>query len=324
MSLGVTIGKFYPLHRGHDLLIAEAKRQVGRLVVLSCSTVHDDVPGTIRAEWIREMHPDVTVLELTDDLPESPAPWAERTIEALGRAPDVVFTSEAYGDEYAALMGARHIAVDLARTTFPVSGSELRADIGAHWEMLTPPVRAFFARRVCVIGAESSGTTTLAAELGAHYETAWVPEYGRWYWEGRRYTPDASTWSTLEFVRIAKRQGEMEDDLARLANRLVICDTDALATHVWHRRFTGEYSPAVEAVADARGYDLYVVTRPDFPFIQDGTREGEHIRARMHDWMIEVLESKRRRYVTVTGTPQERVASAVDAVNPILKWIPLN
>ena len=77
MSLGVTIGKFYPFHRGHDLLITEAKRQVEQLVVLSCATYDQDVPGAIRADWIREMHPDVTVLELTDDLPEAPAPWAQ-------------------------------------------------------------------------------------------------------------------------------------------------------------------------------------------------------------------------------------------------------
>ena len=53
--------------------------------------------------------------------------------------------------------------------------------------MLTGPAKAHFAKRVVVVGVESSGTTTLAEALAEHYHTVWVPEYGRFYWEGRRY-----------------------------------------------------------------------------------------------------------------------------------------
>ena len=71
-------------------------------------------------------------------------------------------------------------------------------------------------------------------------------------------------------MAIARGQQRLEDDLAARANRVLICDTNALATHVWHRRFIGSYSAQLEGVASERsaGYTLYVLTKPDFPFVQ--------------------------------------------------------
>lgn len=315
MTLGVTVGKFFPFHRGHEHLIREARRRVDELVVLVGHRPGDSIPGGVRAGWIRDRHPDVTVIETEDDLPEAPEPWAERALALLGgRKPDLAFTSEDYGPAWAAAMGACHESVDPARESFPISGSELRADLSAHWDMLTPPARAHLARRVAVVGAESTGTSTLAEALGRHYATSWTPEYGRWYWEGRRHTPGNERWDTDEFVRIARAQQFLEDDLARLANRVLVCDTDALATHVWHRRFMGGYSSRVEAIADRRSYDLYLLTEPDFPFVQDGTREGEKIRHEMHGWFLDVLRAMGRPFVTVGGSPESRLAEAVERI----------
>ena len=186
--------------------------------------------------------------------------------------------------------------------------------------MLTPPVKAHFAVRVCVIGVESSGTTTLATSLAEHYQTVWVPEFGRYYWEAKRYSRDEARWTTDEFVSIARGQAHWEDTIARLARRLVVCDTDPLATHVWHRRYLGSYSQAVEVVADSRHYDLYLLTEPDFDFVQDGTREVEDpMRERMYEWLVEVLETKKRPFIQVAGAPDARLADAAAAIDPLLR-----
>ena len=90
-------------------------------------------------------------------------------------------------------MGARHHSVDARRTTFPISGTALRAELGAHFAWLVPAARAELARRIVLVGAESTGKTTMAEELAAELGSVWVPEHGRWYWEGRRYRADAVT-----------------------------------------------------------------------------------------------------------------------------------
>jgi nicotinamide riboside kinase len=49
-------------------------------------------------------------------------------------------------------------------------------------------------------------------------------------------------------------------------------------------------------------YDLYFLTAPDFAFVQDGTREGEHIRLEMHQWLLDVLNQKGKPYILVEGS----------------------
>src|SRR5688572_30111190 len=90
--------------------------------------------------------------------------------------------------------------------------------------------------RVVLVGAESTGKTTLAKQLADHYRTARVPEYGRPYWEGLLPSATAA-YTTLDFVHIAESQQRMEGMLARHANRVLICDTDAFTTWLWHELY---------------------------------------------------------------------------------------
>jgi NadR type nicotinamide-nucleotide adenylyltransferase len=271
---------------------------------------------------LRELHPATTVLITPDDIPDDQGAatskaWAARTLELLdGRAPDVVFSSEDYGPRYAACMGARHISVDPARSRFPVSGTAVRADPWRTAEFLAPVVRARFVRRVCVLGAESTGTTTLARDLAGHYGCAWVPEYGRTYVE-QRQTPTID-WHTDDFVHIARRQQAEEDTAARRGGRLLICDTDALATSVWHERYLGTTSPEVTRLAAARSYSLYILTGDDIPFVQDGTRDGEHIRSWMTERFRQVLIARTNPWIEVRGTRDERLATACAGIDRLL------
>jgi HTH-type transcriptional regulator, transcriptional repressor of NAD biosynthesis genes len=316
---GVVIGKFRPPHRGHSFLIETARAQIEHLTCIVCRHAEDTIPAGLRAAWIRELHPDVEVL-VVDDIydPDDSRVWAENTIRWLGRAPDVVFTSEDYGPVYGRLMGAAHVMVDRNRVRVPISGSRVTVDPLGSWEYLAEPVRAYFARRVVVLGAESTDTPTLATALARHYRTAWVPEYGRVYYEGRMYTPGAVEWRTAEFVHIAREQQRLEDALARHANRVLICDTDALATCVWHERYVGTWAEEVERIAAERRYDLYILTGDEIPFQQDGTRDGEHIRHAMHCRFREVLAARDTPFITVTGNPEQRLTQATAAIDALL------
>lgn len=317
---GLIVGKFYPPHRGHRHLIDTARAQVDELFVLCCGREGEAPAGRLRAAWLQEMHPEVRVLYLDDTYDAQDARvWAENSVRLIGRAPDVVFTSEDYGDEFARQLGCRHVQVDRARTSVPVSGTRVRTDPLGCWEFLEPPVRGFYAVRVCVVGAESTGKTTLAKDLARHFGTVWVPEYGREYSERKLAAEGGYDFRPEEFAHIAARQCESEDEAARRANRILICDTDAFTTSIWHRRYVGARSPEVEEIAARhRRPDLSILTDIDTPFEQDGTRDGEHVRGWMHEVFVAELRAQRRPYRCVSGARGERLGQAVGYIEDLL------
>lgn len=321
MTVGVVIGKFLPPHHGHKYLIETAAENVDELHVIVCAKATQAIDGPTRAAWIAEIHPTANVILTVDDIPDDDGArtsqaWAERTIQLCGQAPDVVFTSERYGPWYANFLGARHVCVDEARVNFPVSGTAVRADPTAHWHLLEPCVRAWYVRRICIAGAESTGTTTLARALARHYNTTWVPEYGRQFCD-ERVVGNAFEWKTEHFVEIAKRQQADEDQAARGCGPALICDTDALATAIWHERYLGLRSPEVEALAASRRYPLYVLTSDDIPFVQDGTRDGEHHRSWMTRRFREELSHRQGPWLEVKGSHEDRMRAAIEAIHAL-------
>jgi NadR type nicotinamide-nucleotide adenylyltransferase len=178
-------------------------------------------------------------------------------------------------------------------------------------------------KRVCIVGAESTGTTTLARELAEHYGSVWVPEYGREYSEKLAASGVDLwhyQWRSEEFVHIARVQQEMEDEMAQLATRVLFCDTDALATAIWHERYMEARSPKVEAIAAARHYDLYILTGCEIPFVADEIRDGESMRHWMTDRFEQELSRRAEPWLKVSGGPEERMLTAIGAVDRLLSF----
>ncbi|HWQ92422.1 MAG TPA: AAA family ATPase [Clostridia bacterium] len=325
-GLGVVIGKFYPPHRGHKLLIGTAQQNCEKVVVIVCERESDEIPGGLRQNWLKEIHPEAEVMLIDDRYDEKDSRvWAENTIRWLGRAPDAVFTSEDYGDKYAGLMGAKHVLVDRPRKTVPVCATAIRSDPYAHWDFLEKPVRSWYTKRVCVLGAESTGTTTLAKDLAQALRTVWVEEYGRGYSEQKIRLHDPE-WRSDEFVHIAQEQVRRENASAREANRVLICDTNAFATVLWHRRYMGCHNACVEQIAKNQPCDLYLLTGDEIPFVQDGLRDGEHIRHQMHQWFLNALKAQALPWHLVQGFRDQRLTQALARVEALFagsKWRPL-
>ena len=312
---GLCIGKFLPPHLGHFHLFESASQGCQYLTIIVCEKPSDPIPGPVRAEWIQRSFPNVRVMVIDDRYDENDSKvWAVNTLRWMKGPPDVVFTSEAYGEPYAAHMGCRHVDVDRARAHVPVSGTAIRANPFQHWNFLPPPARAWFALRVCVVGAESTGTTTLARDLARVLHTIWVPEYGRTYSEIKMAGPDQE-WTTSEFVLIANEQNRMEDAAAEHCNRVLICDTNSFATTLWHRRYMGFDSPLVGEIAAARKPHLYLLTGDEIPFVQDGLRDGEHIRHAMHGWFESALKSQDVPWLLLRGSREQRLQEANAAIN---------
>ncbi|HVV85438.1 MAG TPA: AAA family ATPase [Kofleriaceae bacterium] len=343
---GLVIGKFYPPHAGHHHLIRAAAAGCARVTVVVMASSVESLSLADRVRWLREVHAadaHVTITGIADDHPvdyDSDAAWRAHVAlmrEATGAVTeepiDAVFTSEAYGAELARRFGARHVAVDPGRATHPVSGTAVRADPVRHWDDLAAPVREHLAWRVVLVGAESTGKTTLAAELaaalaargGPFARTRWVPEVGRDVTLaklaalGPDAPMDALVWTTADFVDIAREQAAREAAAARAGGPVLVCDTDAFATGIWHERYVGARDAAVDALGTAAPFQLYLLTHPDdVPFTQDGVRDGEHLRHWMTGVFAARLDADRRRWQWLRGDRATRLARAVAAVDGLL------
>jgi HTH-type transcriptional regulator, transcriptional repressor of NAD biosynthesis genes len=180
-----------------------------------------------------------------------------------------------------------------------------------------PRQRRKSVARVCIIGAESTGKTTLAASLAEHYGTLWVPEYGAPYHHVGRGDPHRE-WTSDEFTHIARIREWLEEFLAGYANRVLFCDTDTFVTAVFYEVYLGRPSPELEAEARRSTYRLYLLCDVDTPFHLDhwGLRR-ENARRAMHERYVEYLQSTGSPWLQVAGPPEERLQTAVAAVDQL-------
>ncbi|MFE0701739.1 AAA family ATPase [Streptomyces sp. NPDC058872] len=339
---GLVLGKFRPPHAGHHHLVRTARDRCERLTVLVCASPGEGIPLEDRVSWMREVHPDVLVLGAVDDAPvdlHDPDDWAAHMAVFRAAVPervDAVFTSEPNGEELGRCFGAASVPVDRERLRFPVSGAAVRADPAGCWDHLEPPVRSALTRRIVVLGAESTGTTTLVLALADHYRrrggvwarTRCVPEYGREYGELKlaelrleRPGADRSevAFRSSDFPVIAQRQAELEEAAARDGSPVLFCDTDAFATTIWHERHLGTSSPATGEIA-ARGRQHLWLLADHRGVDSDGggLRDGEHLRPWMTARFLAQLTHTGRRTAVLTGPHEERLATAVAAVDGLL------
>lgn len=337
VARGLVVGKFCPLHAGHRLLLDAARAQSERLFVISyMKPEHALCPRASREAWLAALYPDAVRLVIDDaelaarcqaakiearPVPEDDAAEGEHRQfcawlcrELLGTSVDAVFTSEGYGDGFAAALAAdfghpvRHVSVDEPRAAVPISGTRLRADAGLRRAFLPEVVRRSLVRSVALLGGESSGKTTLATALAARLGTVWVAEYGRELWEKRAGKLDFDDLSA-----IGREQVRREDAERARANGWLICDTTPLTTAFYSEEMYGRVDPALALLADRR-YDLTLLCLPDIAFVQDGTRQDEDFRTRGHEWYLRELARRGVDFIEIGGSPDERLAAAAAAL----------
>jgi HTH-type transcriptional repressor of NAD biosynthesis genes len=320
---GLIVGKFDPPHLGHSMLIDAARSHVDRLIVLVWDYPEQQTRAELRERWMREIFGGLDVRVIPDDphaRADDMSAQARHIRRFLGDEQlDVVFTSEAYGEALVRELDARHYSVDRDRRLIPISGTKLRRSPLDHLEWLHPVVRAHFVKRVAVVGSESTGKSTLCARLAEWYSTRCVGEYGRDYTYVKLRSGDLGRWIADEFAHIAWEQQRREDEAARHANKLLVCDTDAFATEIWHERYLKE-PPRWKAPDCA--IDLYLLPFPDVPFVADEIRDGEHLRYWMYERFIEELTKRGRRYVVLDGAYDERDAQAIRAIDALVGGSP--
>lgn len=319
--VGLVLGKFMPPHLGHVYLASFARHMVDRLFVVVEHIENESIPSALRVRWMRELMPTAEVLHLSCPHPQQPEDdpnfwdiWRNSLDALLPVAPTHVFASEHYGVRLAAELGAEFVPVDCQREVVPISATAIRANPELHWARLPGCVRAYFQKRVCVFGPESTGKSTLAAQLARHFDTAHVPEYARGYIEakGRALSP-------ADLLTIARGQLAAEDWVSRQANRLLIADTCVLSTTVWSRLLLDGCDEELLALAAQQRFDLTLLMNVDIPWVQDQTRYFADNRKQAFDQFRKTLDQARRPYVVVSGDWEARWQSAVRSIERLLQ-----
>lgn len=321
MRRGLTLGKFAPFHRGHQLLVETALAEVDELVVMVYATDVTDIPLQVRAGWIQELYPMVRVIEAWDgpdgygDTPEICREQEEFILKKLGGLRITHFYSgEFYGDHVSRALGAEDRRVDEARLAIPISGTTLRADYFSGREYIAPRVYADLITKVCFMGAPSTGKTTLARTLAERHNTVWMPEYGAEYWLehqiDRRITLD-------QFEEISPEHNRREDALTLQSRKYLFCDTNPITTYVFAKDYHGSAGPVLTRLAAEaeKRYDLFFLCDTDIPYADTWDRSGDQKRKWFQDQIVGDLSERRIPFFRVSGTLEERISN----VNEVLR-----
>jgi NadR type nicotinamide-nucleotide adenylyltransferase len=317
MTTALTLGRFAPLHHGHQRLFETALAENDHLVVMIYEAAETDVPLAKRAGWIRQLYPAVEVLECSGGpsevgyTPELIAAHDAYIVERLGgRKIDAFYSGgERYGEHVSHALGARECRIE----RHGPGGRDIRADPYAHRAQLDPVVYRDLVTKVLFLGAPSTGKTTLATVSAQHFGTVWMPEYGREYWEqrhvDRRLTPE-------QLVEIAEGHRQREDAMALEANRCLFVDTDARVTRFFALYYHQSVHPRLEELAReaVSRYDVTIFCEDDIPYDDTWDRSGEGSRALFQQWIEAQLVEDGTPFTRVSGSVEERLRQVVAAL----------
>jgi HTH-type transcriptional repressor of NAD biosynthesis genes len=219
----------------------------------------------------------------TDDTTkESSVYWAIYTNDIMeGVEFDAVFGSEPYIENWARQLAVEPVFIDTRRTLVPISGTAIRENPSANWSYIAPEFRRFYLRRVLIVGAESTGKTTLAKNLAEHYATRFVPEWGRVFIEQNVdvHQEVPQEYKRVTFGSILNNQPRLEDEIEQQAHRVCFYDTDLFTTSLWYAQWQNEGDDLMklimEKVAEREPrYDVvFLMSDESADWVNDGYRE---------------------------------------------------
>ena len=308
-----------PPHLGHLRLIEFGSKRCDQLIVALCSRPHEPIPGQLRHQWMKELlkkYPNTKLIQIKANLPwdsessrRASRIWCKYLAKRL-RKIDIIFSSEFYGDYLAEYMKVRHQMFDLKRKQVNVSGTKIRLNPFKYWEYLPEIVRPYYVKKVCVYGPESTGKSTLARQLAEHYETTWVPEFARGH-----IASQGNKFNYEDIKKVGWGQLATEQKGAKIANKFLFCDTDSITTTIYSRHYFGKCPRFIRQLANQPRFDLYLFTDIDLVWKKDELRDLGHRRQEFKKRFENELIKRNQKYVMISGSGQERLATAIRAVN---------
>jgi NadR type nicotinamide-nucleotide adenylyltransferase len=163
------------------------------------------------------------------------------------------------------------------------------------------------AKRIAIIGPESSGKSTLCVQLADHFQEPCALEFGRAYLEKK-----ALPYEEADLLHIAQGMQDVQDRLLIQSHRMLFCDTDMIMMKVWYEHKYGHCHPYVLDQLATNPYDAYLICYPDLPWIEDGLRENPHIREALFERYLAEVQQLQVPYSIIKG--EDRIKMALEFV----------
>jgi NadR type nicotinamide-nucleotide adenylyltransferase len=166
--------------------------------------------------------------------------------------------------------------------------------------------------RILIIGPESTGKSTLAADLAAYFGEPWVPEFAREYLEklNRAYEFE-------DLSEIAKGQIELEDELALRANKFLFVDTDLRVIKVWSEHKFEKVHCWIPEEIERRTYSKILITDVDLPWEPDPLREHPDPGMRKYflDKYLDLAQQSGFPFQLISGDRKKRLNDSVNFIS---------
>lgn len=288
-KVGMYGGSFNPLHIGHLHDIIRAASMCEELyVMISWCEGRESTSKELRYRWIYNnvKHLDNVKIILIEDKAVSKEEYntdyywekgAEDIKRTIGKPLDAVFCGSDYlgTNRFESLYSPESEVVYFDRKEVPISSTDIRFDVYKNWQYIPPICRPYYAKKILIVGGESTGKSTLVQNLAIAYNTNFVREIGRDTCEiagGEDYMDKYDLYENL------LRQKTEEIKALKDCNRLLFIDTDALTTKFYSRFLLDnkddikKCDDLADAITRINEFDLILFLEPTVDFVQDGTR----------------------------------------------------
>ena len=165
------------------------------------------------------------------------------------------------------------------------------------------------ARKIVLLGPESTGKSTLTKELAEHYQTRFVPEYARQYIEELDRAYDEA-----DLLKIAREQIQLEEQANLKPNRFLFYDTNLITIKIWSDFKYGRTDPWILESLKTRSYDFYLLVDIDLPWECDPQREHPEQRQELFDLHKNHLVLNRLPYWVISGVEEQRLQNAIEVI----------
>lgn len=327
MKIGLTLGKFAPLHKGHEYLINEACRILdgGRLyIVLYDDIYYRHIPLQKRADWIRHnpafAGKDIQVIVgydspndcgYSEDVISIQNNYLLNTLGLKAFGITHMFSSEEYGSHVANALNCEDIRIDMMRANVPISATKIRANTYKYRKYLSPHVYRDLITTITMVGGPGSGKSTLVEALAKEFNEPFCAEYGREYWEkynvDRRLTP-------AQMEEICMGHLRREDEAIMEARNVCFIDTNPIVTYLFSMYYHGVPTERTRQYAEycIPRYSKYIVCASDFTFNETEDRSGDVNRKLLEKMTLDYLDYKRIPYNWVLGDVSRRILDVAD------------